>query len=59
MPTPIIATEAETRTEAILHRVARALGAGNGAAPTRVLIGGTALRIADRLPRPSTDLDLV
>lgn len=58
MPTPIIATEAETRTEAILHRVARALGAGNGAAPTRVLIGGTALRIADRLPRPSTDLDL-
>ena len=58
MPKPIVATKEEARREAILHAVARALGAASDATPARVLIGGTALRIAHGLRRPSTDLDL-
>ena len=59
MPKAIQATETERRSEAILHAVARAHGARRDAKPGQVLIGGTALRLAHDLPRPSTDLDFV
>ena len=57
MPKPIEPTEAEQRKEALLRAVARAYGATHRAAPRAALIGGTALRIAHGLPRPSSDLD--
>lgn len=57
MPKPIEPTEAEQRKEALLRAVARAYGATHRAAPRAALIGGTALRIAHGLPRPSSDLN--
>ena len=57
MPRRIEPTEAERRKEALLRSVARAYSAAHRASPRAVLIGGTALRIAYGLPRPSSDLD--
>lgn len=59
MPKAIEPTEGEEEIEAILHAIATAHGTRSTTPPAQVLIGGTALRIAYALSRPSTDLDFL
>ena len=68
MPRPIAAKPEEIALERILETIALELGARHQASsiaernrsnPPFVLVGGTALRIAYGLARPSTDLDVV